>query len=74
MSHADYFSRSFFISRQEVPAGMNTEHPISAPVERKKLLISFLDSDHKERFFNLVEANTDGVAFMVLALVFIRAG
>ena len=29
---------------------MNTEHPISAPVERKKLLVSFLDSGHKERF------------------------
>ena len=39
---------------------MNTEHPISAPVEKKKLLVSFLDSEHKERFFNLVEANTDG--------------
>lgn len=36
---------------------MNTELPTSAPVQKKKLLISFLDSEHKERFFNLVEAD-----------------
>ena len=45
---------------------MNTEHTSSAPIKKKKLLVSFLDSDHKERFFNLVEANTDGAGDLTL--------
>ena len=45
---------------------MNTEHTTSAPIKKKKLLVSFLDSDHKERFFNLVEANTDGAGDLTL--------
>lgn len=45
---------------------MNSEHPTSAPAEKKKMLVSFLDSGHKERFFNLVEANTDGAEDLTL--------
>lgn len=45
---------------------MNTELPTSAPVQKKKLLISFLDSEHKERFFNLVEADKDRTGDLTL--------
>jgi len=45
---------------------MNTELPTSAPVQKKKLLISFLDSEHKERFFDLVEADKDRTGDLTL--------